>query len=155
MVDAHAFKEKLGLKLYGPKERKDLIDQRSPLDGTLEDIPADSAVSFQTVPGSKLGEPFGIVKSGDGARVSLLFCDVIQNNPDEKTNFFFRLLGFSGDHPKVVAAFRLLFLSDRAALKNALMSWADMSNLKRIVPFHGTVVEGDAAGALRRASAEL
>ena len=155
MVDAHAFKEKLGLKLYGPKERKEQINMRSPLDGTLEDIPSDPSVSIQSVPGSKLGEAVAIVSSGGGARVSLLFCDVIQNSPGSMTALPFRLLGFSGDHPKVVPTFRLLFTSDRAALKKALMNWADMQNLTRIVPFHGTIVETGAAAALRTAAREL
>ena len=155
MVDAHAFKQKLGLKLYGPKERKEKIDNRSPLDGTLEDIPADPSMSLAVVPGSKLGEPVLTVRSGGGARVSLLFCDVLQNTPKEKVNFFFRLLGFSADHPKVVPAFKLLFLSDKAALKEALVKWAQIPNLLRIIPFHGDIVDSNAAEAFRVAASEL
>ena len=155
MLDGPAFREKLGLKLYGPKGRREQIALRTEIVGSLEDIPADPSMSVETVPGSRFGEPMVIVRSGGGARVSLLFCDAVDNNPRQGSPFLMRLLGFTGDHPKVVFIFRLLFMTDRAALKAALLKWAEIPNLSRIVPFHGDIFEGNVQQALKRASNEL
>ena len=153
-VDTHAFQEKLGLQSYGPKKLATALLKRFNLTGSLEDIPTDSSMEIIETPGSKKDETTIIVKSGGGARVSILTSDVLQNNPPEKLNFLFKLLGFGGG-PKVVPLYRLLFTSDKAALKQALLKWADMPGLKRLVPFHGSVVENDAVGAIRKAAASL
>ena len=155
MVDAHAFREKLRLKLYGPKKSAEKIAARTTLDGTLEDIPADPNVLVVSCPGTKEGEPVAIVKSGGGTRVSLLFCDAVQNNPAETLPFIFRLIGFASVSPKVVPLFRLLFMSNRAELKQALLKFADTPNLSRIVPFHGAITNERAAEALRSAANAL
>ena len=155
MTDVHAFQAKLGLTLYGPKEKEAPMRARAELAGFLEDIPADSTMDFVSVPGTKTAETAVIVRSGNGSRVSILTSDVLQNTPKEATSLIFRLLGFSGTGPKVVPIFRMMFMQDKAVLKAALMKWADTPNLKRLVPFHGSIVENDAAGAIRAAAAKL
>src|SRR5713226_7158291 len=81
-IDAHAFAERLGLKIFGPKQVEAGLRERCDLAGALEDLPGDSAISVESLPGSKLGEAVMVVKSGD--RQSVLFCDAIQNNPPQK-----------------------------------------------------------------------
>ena len=153
-VDAHAFAEKLGLKVYGPKKSEEGLRKKVTLEGILEDIPSDPSMDISSVPGTKHGETAIIVRSGGDARVSVLISDIIQNNPTEKIAFIFRLLGFAGG-PKIVPVFRLLFLKDRAAVKETLLKWAAIPNLKRLVVFHGTIVENDTAGALKSIAAAL
>lgn len=153
-VDAHSFAEKLGLKVYGPKKSEEKLRAKVSLEGTLEDIPVDSSMDILSVPGTKHGETAIIIRSGSGARVSVLISDVIQNNPREKIAFIFRLLGFAGG-PKVVPVFRMLFLKDKTAVKETFLKWAAIPNLKRLVVFHGTIVDNDAAGALRTVAATL
>ncbi len=152
VIDARAFAERLGLKIYGPKRTEAGLRQRCDLAGTLEELPADPDVSVESLPGSKLGETVMVVKSGD--RRSVLFSDAIQNNPPEKINFIFRLLGFGGG-PKTPPVFKLLFLEDRAAMRTALEKFAALPGLARIVPTHGKVSEDDAAGTLRKIAAGL
>jgi hypothetical protein len=154
VIDGDAFREKLGLKAYGPKECDAQVRARIELAGNLDKFPTDGAVSVEPVPGAKLGEPVVIVKSGNGARVSLIFADVIQNNAKESTKPLFRLLGFAGG-PKVVPAFRMLFVKEKAALKAALARWAALPGLTRIIPCHGTIVSHDAPAALRAAADAL
>lgn len=154
MIDTHAFAEKLGLKVYGPKKSEAKMRTRAAVEGTLEDITADPTMDLVSVPGTSHGEASIIVRSGGGARVSILVSDVIQNNPPEKIAFIFRLLGFAGG-PKVVPVFRMLFLKDKVAVKETFLKWAALPNLKRLVVFHGTIVENDAAGALRSVAARL
>ena len=151
-IDAHAFQQKLGLLAYGPKACEDMLRNRIELSGTLETFPADANISVESVPGTKLCETMVTVKSGE--RTSLLFSDVIQNNPKETTALPFRLMGFAGG-PKVPWVFRKLFIKDRGELKAALSKWSADPGLKRLVPFHGTIVENNAARALADASAAL
>ena len=151
MIDAHAFREKLGLKLFGPKECEREICARAELEGTLEAIPADANVTVQAVPGVKLGEPAIIVRSGGGTRTSLLFGDVIQNNPKSSTKFVFRMMGFAGG-PKVVPVFKMMFMKDKPRMKDQLVAWSELPGLTRLVPCHGEIVSTEASGALRAAA---
>jgi len=151
-VDTKAFQEKLGLKAYGPKKQTEALSKRFTFSGGLEDIPADSTIQVIETPGSKKDETSIIVKSGGGTRVSILTSDVLQNNPPT-IPFMLRLLGFAGG-PKVVPIYRMLFTSDKALLKKTLNDWANMPNLKRLVPFHGNIVENPAE-AIRKAAAAL
>jgi len=151
-IDAHPFAERLGLKIFGPRRSEAALRQRCDFGGALEDVPEDPAVSVESLPGSKLAEAVIVVKSGD--RRSVLFCDAIQNNPPEKTKTIFRLLGFAGG-PKSPFLFRLLFLQDKRAMREALERFAALPGLKRIIPCHGDVVENGAAEALKAAAAAL
>ena len=153
-VDTHAFQEKLGLQSYGPKKLEAALQKRFNLTGALEDIPRDSSMECIHTPGSKKDETSIIVKSGGGARVSVLTSDALQNNPPEKLKLIFKLLGFGGG-PKVVPLYRMLFTSDKVALKNEILRWASLPGLKRLVPFHGDIVENGVADALRAAAAKL
>ena len=98
-MDAAAFAEKLGLKIYGPKKQAEQMRQRWNLAGTVDQLPPDPALRFEEIAGSASGEPVAIVTSG--TRVSLLFADAYQHH--DKPAFLFRLLGFGGG-PKVTPA---------------------------------------------------
>lgn len=152
MIDAHAFRSKLSLKLFGPKERRDQIAARVELAGPLEAIPADPVVSVEALPGTKLGEPVISVRSG--GRVSLLFGDAIQNTPKSSLGLPFRLMGFGGG-PKVVPVFKMMFVKDKRGLGAKLGELADTPGLVRLVPSHGDLVTRDAAVALRAASSAV
>jgi hypothetical protein len=152
MIDAHAFRAKLSLNLFGPKEQRDKIAARIELAGPFEAIPTDPAVSVEALPGTKLGEPVISVRSGD--RVSLLFGDAIQNTPKSSLGLPFRLMGFGGG-PKVVPVFKMMFVKDKPRLRAKLGELADTPGLARIVPCHGDIATTDAAGALRAAGAAV
>jgi hypothetical protein len=154
MIDARAFAEKLGLKVYGPKACEAKMRARVELAGVLEDVPPDPTVQIATVAGAKTGEPAVIVKSHGGQRVSLLVSDVLQNNPKESLGLLPRLMGFSGG-PKVVPVFKMMFLNDKSALKRQLSEWAELPGLARLVPCHGDGVTSEAAAALRAVAASL
>lgn len=151
-IDAHPFAERLGLKIYGPKRAEAGLRERCNLAGTLEDLPADPAVSVESLAGTKHGETVVTVTSG--GRQSVLFSDAIQNTPPEKLNFIFRLLGFGGG-PKTVFVFRMLFVKDKAALRAALAKLAALPGLARLIPCHGQVVESGARQALEAAATAL
>lgn len=152
-IDAHPFAKRLGLQVFGPKANVEKMRAKFDVDGALEDIPPDPAVSLVSVAGTRFDEPVAIVASGDGARTSLVFCDAFQNNRKEGTPLLFRLIGFVG--PKVPWVFKLFLTRDKAALRRDLERLAALPGLARLVPCHGDVVSADAAGTLRRAAAAI
>ena len=154
MIDAHPFSEKLGLRVYGPKACEAKMRERAELAGMTEDLPADPAVEVVAVAGAKTGEPAVIVRSAGGQRVSLLVADAIQNNPKASVGMLPRLMGFAGG-PKVVPIYKMMFLSDKAALKRQLGAWAELPGLARVMVCHGDTVTDGAGAALKVAAAAL
>jgi hypothetical protein len=154
MIDARPFAEKLGLRVYGPKACEAKMRARAEIAGTIDDIPADPNVEVAAVPGTKSGEPAVIVRSAGGQRVSLLVADAIQNNARGSVGMLPRLMGFAGG-PKVVPIFKMLFVKDKAALKNQLGAWAELPGLTRVMVCHGDTVTDGAGAALKAAAAGL
>jgi hypothetical protein len=146
-IDAHAFQEKLGLKMYGPKADETKMRARWQLAGTLEEMPPDAHVSFESLEGTKTGEPVGIVHTG--SRVTLLFSDAFQDNTGYKLPFPLRVLGFGGG-PKIVPIYKFLFTRDKQALKAHFARLAALEGLERLVPCHGRIVKSDAAATLKQ-----
>jgi hypothetical protein len=149
-IDAFGFTQKLGVKIYGPKASEAKMRAKWEVAGTLEDLPPDPAVKFESLDGSKTGEPVGIVRSGE--RVSLLFSDAYQDNAGLKLPLPLRILGFGGG-PKVVPLFKWLFTKDKAALKAHFDRLAALPGLERLVPCHGNVKKSDAAATLKQVAA--
>jgi hypothetical protein len=154
MIDARPFSEKLGLRVYGPKACEAKMRQRAEIAGTIEDVPADPTVEIVAVAGAKTGEPAIIVRSAGGQRVSLLVADAIQNNAKGSMGMLPRLMGFAGG-PKVVPVFKMMFLKDKAALKQQLGAWGDLPGLARVMVCHGDAVTDGAAAALKAVAAAL
>jgi len=153
MIDAHAFAEKLGLAVYGPKECEAKVRAKAPMAGTLEALPVDPAVRIEPVVGVKNGEPALFVTSGAG-KVSLLVSDVIMNNRKDQVGLFPRLMGFAGSM-KIVPVFRMMFMGDKAGLRAQIERWATLPGLTRLMPCHGDTVASGVAEGLRAAAATL
>ena len=150
-IDAEPFANRLGLKIYGPGPNLQKLRARGlEIAGALADLPVDVGVRFEEMEGTKTGEAVGIVTGGDC--VTLLFADCWQNSSPDGMWLLLRIFGFAGG-PKVVPAFRFLFMSDRAKLRAHLERLADTPKLARLVPFHGDIIDVDAAAALRRVAA--
>jgi hypothetical protein len=153
MVDADAFRERLGLAVYCPQATIEKVRARTVVTGSMEALPSDPAIAWDSAVGTKMNEPVMFVTSGGGTRVSIVLSDVFQNNSPGSIPFMFRLMGFAG--PRTPPLFKLLFLKDRGTLRAAMERWAATPNLSRIVPTHGDVLDADPAAALRRAAAAL
>jgi len=155
MIDAHAFRDRLGVRVYAPAATRAAVGEMVSLDGAFEDIPADPSVSIVAVSGFRTGEGLAVVHS-DG-RVSLVVADVVLNVPNGPgaRGLLFRLLGLTGDRPKLPFPVRLRVLRDPAALRAQLADLAQIPGLARIVPSHGPVVDRDPAGVLREIAASL
>jgi hypothetical protein len=155
MMDAHAFRAKLGVRVYAPAATRALVAEQVEVDGAFEDLPPDPAVRVETVAGFKTGEGFALVRSGP--RVSLVVADMVLNVPPAPgfTGLLYRLLGFSGDRPKLPTPVRLRVLRDKRALRAQMEALAATPGLARIVPSHGAIVGRDPAGVLREIAASL
>lgn len=154
-IDAHAFREKLGLRVYSARVSRDKTGAILPIDGTFEELPADPAISIVHLPSSRFGEVALVVNSGP--RKSLVLCDIVVNVPHGTgfTGFMFRLLGFTGPEPKLPVPVRLRAFPNKAAVKKDLLALADTPGLARVIPSHGPIVEADPAGSLRRIAARV
>lgn len=136
-IDAHAFADKLGIGIYGPRRCEAQMRKRWPnLAGNVEDLALDSSVRFEEMQGTKYGEPVEIINSN--GKISLVFCDAYQAMDSSKLKLMTRLIGFGGG-PKVAPVFKLFFMSDKKALKAHFERLAAIPGLTRLVPCHGEI----------------
>ena len=119
----------------------------------LRILPPDAALAIEELPSSRFGECAVLVRSGP--RVSVLLCDLIINvrHGAGLGGLMFRLLGFTGPEPKLPPLVRLRAFPDKQAWKRDVLRLAAIPGLARVVPSHGPVIDGDAAGELQRLAA--
>jgi hypothetical protein len=151
-MDAHAFRERLSLRVFSARPVVDKVRALVDVDGTLEELPPDPTIRREMLGGTKFGEAAYVVHSGP--RASLILCDAIMNSRPGRglSSIVFRLLGFAGAEPRVALGYKLRAVSDKSALKRDLFRLAETPNLVRLVPSHGEIVTQDPSGALRRAA---
>lgn len=149
MIDAHAFREKLGVTVYAPRLGRARVEERVTVDGTFEEMPPDPLVRVESVPGFRTGEGVAWVRSGE--RVSLVVADVVLNVPAGPgvQGFVMRVLGMTGPTPRLPLPVKLRVVGDRGAVRRWMEGASATPGLARIVVSHGRNVDRDAAGVLR------
>lgn len=147
MMDGHAFQQRLGLKVYGPKHDTKMA-ARVKVEGGFEDFPKDATVEVVPGAGLKNGEPVMIVRSPDRKRTSLVFADIFMNIPSEGAGLVPRLAGLAGG-PRIPWVMKAMFAKDTAALKAQLLQLADDPTLARLIPSHGHIVASNAGSTLK------
>ncbi|HEY3494389.1 MAG TPA: hypothetical protein VGK73_06875 [Polyangiaceae bacterium] len=122
------------------------------VDGNLDGLPADTALTAEPLAGSRIDEHVFVVRSGE--RKTLVFGDTLMNNP--------KLPGFKGwaygltgstsngpvGKPMVTPLAKLVMVADRSSLRAHLERLAAAPGLERVLPGHGTMVEGGGAAAM-------
>ncbi len=155
MIDAAAFVEKLGVRAFGPPASLDAVRARLPGTAPYDELPADPAHEVVTVDGFKTGEGILLARTGD--KVSAVVADLIMNQR-HGTGFFgfmFRMMGFTGDAPRLPKPVLFRVGDDRGRLRAFMEKLAATPGLARIVPSHGEIIETDAAGALREVASMI
>ena len=159
-MDAPRYKARYpDLQVLCPGKARKMVEKVVPVDATYDElpqpVPGDDSVRFEHVDGTNQSEGVMIVRSDDG--ISLALGDCIFNLPHGKGLFWFiygRLLGSTGG-PRVTIIGRFFLLKQLKTFKAWLQRMAALEGLIRIVPSHGAVIEGDAAGALSEVDSRL
>lgn len=147
-LDAPAYKARYPqIKVYCPAGARKHVEQVVAVDGSYDDFPNDEMVQIEHLEGVKERE--GVMQVHSTAGTTLVFNDALFNQP-HLPGFFglvMRLMGSTGD-ARVTRIGKLLMVSNKRALRAHLLRLA-RSDVKRIVPGHGDVIDADAAGVLR------
>ncbi len=143
-LDARAYAERYPeARVVCPDPARKFVQNKTRVDGNLTLLPVDAGLSAEKLDGSKIEEHVLVVRSG--ARVTLVFNDTVFNLPklDGFKGWVYGVIGSTGA-PKMTPLMRLVSLGDRAALHAQLAKLAATPGLVRVVPGHGTIVEGAA-----------
>jgi hypothetical protein len=151
-LDARPFKDRWpGLQIIAPPAAAEHVRDVVPVDGGLELLPRDPALSGELLGGTAEREGVYIVRSGAaGERATLLFNDALFNLGPGKgfAGFVTRLIG-SAPGPRVTTVGRWLLFKDLAAGRAHYERLASTPGLCRILVSHGRVIEENAAEVLR------
>lgn len=150
--DARIMKDRFpAAKVYCPAGARKAVEQVVAVDGSYADAPGDDTVRARHLEG--IGDKEGVleVRSKDGR--SLIFCDTLLNLASAPAPLAI-FVGPVG-RPSVPRFARWLFVKKKAAFVEDLRKLGADGPIARLIPGHGAVVTGDAAGALSRAIAEL
>lgn len=156
-LDAPRFKQRYpSLKLLAPQGSRGKVEEVIKVDGGYEDFPADDRVRLQTLNGTGQREGVMLVRSDDGTTVVLN--DIVMNM-DKKTDligYLMTTLMGSAPGPRVSRLAKLALVSDQAALRNDLATFAAMPDLVRVIVAHEKVASGpDARACLQGAMGYL
>jgi hypothetical protein len=155
-LDAPAFKRRYpGIKVFCPRGARKKVEEVVAVDGTYDEFPADAAVRFEHLDGTREAEGAMIVRSGDAATVVLN--DAVFNMPHGEglTGFIFRYVTQSTGGPRVSRVAKLFVVKDRAAFAAHLGRLADTPNLRRVIVSHHRTIDERPGDALRAAAATL
>ena len=152
--DAAAYKRRYpSLRVLAPRGARAKVEQVVPVDGVLEDFPADDAVRFEPVHGVADAEGAMLVKSADGT--TLVLTDAVFNMEPKPgvLGFFLTTLFGWAPGPRVSRLAKWLLVKDASALRRDLERWAELPDLVRLVVAHENVATGDEARAALRTAA--
>jgi len=154
-LDARVFKQRYpAIQVIAPAGARQKIEQVVPVDATQADF-GDPNVTLIVVPGTEEGELALEVRRASGA--TLVVNDIVGNVRDASGfgGWMLRLMGFAGNEPQVPLPIKLSLVKDKAALARQLRQWAELPSLKRILVSHGSAIENDPRGTLRKLAASL
>jgi hypothetical protein len=150
-LDAKPFKARYPeAKVVCPRAARKKVEEVVPVDLTYDEMPKDDAVELRHVAGCKDREGVMIVRDGD--EVSLVFNDVVMNQPHLPgfVGFVLRHLTASTGGPVVSRLAKLGLVSDKTAFFGDLATLSKLPGLRRIVVSHHEVIDEDAPGVLAR-----
>lgn len=153
--DAAAFKARYPrLRVVAPKGARSAVEQVVPVDDT-EGIFPDQSVRFFAIPGTQDGESALLITSP--GETTLVINDLIGNVRGARglMKIVLSAMGFAGREPQIPRAFKARAVKDKHAVAEQFRNWAEIADLARIVVSHGSVIEDDASGVLRRLAQNL
>jgi hypothetical protein len=147
-MDARIWKDRYPeLTVVAPAGVRKKVEAVVPVDATAMEL-GDPRVELLTVPGTEEHEAALVVKTWSGT--TLVVNDLIWNLEDRPGfgGWLFRVMGFTGEIPRIPTVVELHQIRDKSALRAQLEAWARIPDLNRIIVSHGNIVTRDAAGVL-------
>jgi hypothetical protein len=154
-MDARIWKERYPrLVVIAPAGARDKVEEVVHVDVTSADF-GDPRVQLVIVPGTDEREAALVVESANGT--TLVVNDLIFNVDDQPGigGWLFKVMGFSGDEPKIPKVVQLKTVKDKVALRAQLEAWSQLASLHRIIVSHGEIVTRAPAAALAQMAAKL
>ena len=108
-----------------------------------------------TGPGTSENDAAPEVRGPNGT--TLILNDVV-GNIQKSSGFggwFLRLMRFAGNEPRIPIPVRLTMIRDKAAFAAQLRRWAELPSLKRILVSHGSTIDNNTTGILRKLATSL
>jgi hypothetical protein len=154
-LDAKIWKDRYPrLQVIAPAGARAKVEKAVPVDATHADF-NDPHVALVTVPGTSQKEAALEVRGPNGT--TLILNDVVGNI--QKTSgfggWFLRLMRFAGNEPRIPIPVRLTMIRDKTAFAAQLRRWAELPSLKRILVSHGSTIDNNTTGILRKLATSL
>lgn len=148
-LDAKIYKQRYpALRVIAPEGARKRVAEAVPVDACEAGFD-DPAVLLQTVAGTGDHEAALLVRRASGT--TLVVNDLV-GNLRRKGGFegwLLHVMGFGGDDPQIPSVTKMMLIQSKADLRDQLLAWAGISDLRRILVSHGDVIETDPAGVLR------
>ena len=143
-----------GIQVIAPPGARDKVQEVVAVDadhGAFE----DSEVDLVTVPGTDGHEAALVIRRTAGT--TIVVNDLIANmaKPGGFGGWLLARMGYAGDAPQIPAFAKRKLIDDADALAVQLRQWADDPRLVRVLPSHGSPIDSDPAGTLRRLAGSL
>lgn len=157
-LDAPAYKKRYpALRVYAPSASVSKVREVVAVDGAYEDFPEDPVVQLRALPGTGGREGVMLVRSEAG--LSVVLNDVVMNMDRKRDllGFLFTTLLGSAPGPRVSRLSKLVFVTDRRALRQELERLAALPELAHLIVSHEKIEHGREAAraALERAASYL
>ncbi|HEY2837257.1 MAG TPA: hypothetical protein VGI89_11860 [Rhizomicrobium sp.] len=154
-LDAKIYKERYpNIRVVAPPGARARVEKALAVDATEADF-NDPNLLFKSVSGTGGHEAALLVRRASG--MTLILNDLI-GNLRRKGGFegwLLHVMGFGDDQPQIPTVERFLMVKNKNELRRQLLSWAESGSLKRILMSHGTPIDKDVAGTLRRLAESL
>ena len=154
-LDARIWKARYpAMKVIAPAGAAKAVSEIVPVDATAFEF-NDRSVAFVDVAGTKARDSALVIQREGGA--TLVVNDIVGNIRDARgaSGFILKIMKFAGSKPHIPRPVRARLVDDRKALRDQLVGWAALPNLRRILVSHGDIIDGDPAAALRTLAASL
>ncbi|MDI1284273.1 MAG: hypothetical protein PSV46_07745 [Reyranella sp.] len=154
-LDAKTWKDRYpAIQVITPRGSREKVEEAVAVDATRADF-GDPDVVLLTVPGTHEHEAALEVRRPNGT--TLILNDIVGNIRDASGfgGWLLKMMGFAGDEPHVPLPIKMAVIDSKAALAAQLRRWAELPTIKRIVVSHGSVIDEDPRGALRKLAVSL
>ena len=154
-LDARIWKQRYPhMQVAAPAGALGMVQEVVPVD-TVAPRFDDLDVQWITVPGTREHEAALLVRGRDGK--TLVLNDIVANIRHEHGfgGWLMRRMGFAGDEPAIPGVRKFAMIKDADALREQLLDWSEIADLRRILVSHGEPIVDNPRGVLRELAESL